>query len=288
RPDWVVAQGDTTSTLAASMAAFYRQVPFLHVEAGLRTNDLTAPWPEEFHRRVTALATTVHCAPTARAVESLRAEGVPAESIHLTGNTIVDALQHVLTHPFPPLADGPARRFLDTEDPLVLITGHRRENFGPGLESICRAIHVLAETFTEHKFIYAVHLNPAVRQTVDRLLGEQGDTPSNIHLIDPPIYPEFVRLMVRSTLILSDSGGIQEETPTLGKPLLILRETTERPEAVEAGTAVLVGTDTNRIVDEASELLRSAERRAAFENKENPFGDGHAAKRIAVILEEKR
>ena len=277
RPDWIVAQGDTTSTFAASTAAFYRKVPFLHVEAGLRTNNLAAPWPEEFHRRSTSLATTVHCAPTVRAVKTLQAEGVPPESIHLTGNTIVDALQYVLEQ-LGPSDDDPA------PEPTVLITGHRRENFGPGLESICRAILTLAKTFPDHLFLYAVHLNPVVRQTVKKLLDGQNDHHPNIRLIDPPIYPKFVRLMAQSTLILSDSGGIQEETPTLGKPLLILRETTERPEAVEASTAVLVGTDTDRIVTEASDLLRSAERRAEFKEKKNPFGDGHAAERIAKIL----
>ena len=278
RPDWVVAQGDTTSTFAASTAAFYRRIPFLHVEAGLRTGNLNAPWPEEFHRRATTLATTVHCAPTQRAVDTLHAEGVPEHAIHLTGNTVVDALQDVLRR--IDLADQPARCFEDFAGPLVLITGHRRENFGQGLESICRAILTLAERFTGHQFIYAVHLNPTVRQTVERLLTGRP----NIRLIDPPLYPDFVRLMAQAELILSDSGGIQEETPTLGRPLLVLRDTTERPEAIEAGTAILVGTNTDRIVEEASSLLTSEEQRAVFHSIKNPFGDGRAAERIVEIM----
>lgn len=278
RPDWVVAQGDTTSTFAASTAAFYRRIPFLHVEAGLRTGDLNAPWPEEFHRRTATLAATVHCAPTQRAVDTLRAEGIPDHAIHLTGNTVVDALQEVLRR--LDLADQPAGRFEGSTGPLVLITGHRRENFGQGLESICRAILTLAERFPEHQFTYAVHLNPVVRQTVERLLIGRP----NINLLEPPLYPDFVRLMARAELILSDSGGIQEESPTLGRPLLVLRDTTERPEAIEAGTAILVGTNTDRIVAEASSLLTSEERRAVFHAIKDPFGDGQAAARIVQLM----
>jgi UDP-N-acetylglucosamine 2-epimerase (non-hydrolysing) len=280
RPDLVLVQGDTTTVLCAAMAAFYQGIPVGHVEAGLRTGDLRAPFPEEMNRVVTTRLVRLHFAPTVTAQENLRREGVPAHHIHVTGNTVIDALLQARARiaARPPTAELPPGMLDADQGPLVLITGHRRENFGPGFEGICRAIAELARRFADHRFVYPVHLNPQVQRPVHANLG---DLP-NVHLLPPLSYLPFVALLDRSHLVLTDSGGIQEEAPSLGKPVLVLRETTERPEAVTAGTVKLVGTDTARIVSEAVRLLTDPAAHAAMARVENPYGDGHAAPRIAA------
>ncbi len=283
RPDCVVAQGDTTTVMAASLAAFYRRTPFVHVEAGLRTGNLMAPWPEELNRRIADIVTALHCAPTRRAAEALLAEGAPAGSVHVTGNTVIDALLETLTRERA-TADRWRRKYAPLGDrPVVLITGHRRESFGPGFESICRAIRSLAERFSGHEFVYPVHLNPNVQEPVRRVLSGR----ENIHLVDPVPYPEFVWLMDRCRLILTDSGGVQEEAPSLKKPVLVMRQTTERPEAVEAGAARLVGTSVETIVDGVSSLITNAQQYAACQIDQNPYGDGRAAERIVELMLER-
>jgi UDP-N-acetylglucosamine 2-epimerase (non-hydrolysing) len=280
QPDCVAAQGDTTTVMAASLAAFYRRIPFVHVEAGLRTGNLHAPWPEELNRRVAGMAAALHCAPTPLAAENLLREGAPAGSVHVTGNTVVDALLWTLERERRRGAFWRRKfRFLGTRR-MVLVTGHRRENFGAGLEQICRAVALLAERFPEVEFVYPVHLNPQVRRPVHHLLSGR----SNVHLCDPAPYPEFVWLMDRSTLILTDSGGVQEEAPSLRKPVLLMRETTERPEAVEGRAVELVGTDVRKIVERASRLLSDAAEYAAHQIAANPYGDGQAARWIVDLM----
>ncbi len=280
QPEYVVAQGDTTTVMAAAMTAFYRHIPFVHVEAGLRTGDLRAPWPEEFNRRVAALVTAIHCAPTRRAAANLLAEHVSTQSIHVTGNTVIDALLWTVAkerkHHDRWLEE---YAYLDDRR-MVLITGHRRENFGTGLKKICRAITILADAFPDVDFLYPVHLNPNVREPVHRMLADYR----NIHLSEPLPYPEFVWLMDRSTLIMTDSGGVQEEAPSLGKPVLVMRDTTERPEVVELGAARLVGTSVELIVEGASTLLLDPTKYAACQIETNPYGDGHAAERIVDLM----
>ena len=280
RPDCVIAQGDTTTAMTASLAAFYRHVPFVHVEAGLRTGDLQAPWPEEMNRRVTSLIAALHCAPTAWAARNLLAEGVPAGTIHVTGNTVVDALLWTAARERDAAATWHRKYAFLGDQRMVLITGHRRENFGDGLENICRAVVELAEGFPEVEFVYPVHLNPHVRESVARFLTERP----NIRLCDPAPYQEFVWLMGRATLILTDSGGIQEEAPSLGKPVLVMRETTERPEGLEAGAVELVGTDVRTIVDRTRRLLVDPAAYASRQIDENPYGDGFAATRIVDLV----
>ncbi|PKN24421.1 MAG: UDP-N-acetylglucosamine 2-epimerase (non-hydrolyzing) [Deltaproteobacteria bacterium HGW-Deltaproteobacteria-21] len=291
RPELVLVQGDTTTTFAAALAAFYRDIPIGHIEAGLRTGNLRSPWPEEGNRLLTSRLAKFHFAPTERNRANLIAEGVPRDNIFVTGNTVIDALflslQKVISNPPPVEGIDPA--FLDpwSQNPLVLITGHRRENFGGGLESVCRAIVELAERFPEASFIYPVHLNPNVRSTVMRMLGNGGGDKtisSNIHLIDPLSYLPFVALMKRAWVILTDSGGVQEEAPSLGKPVLVMRDTTERPEAVESGTVRLIGTDCERIVRETALLLTDKAAYEAMSRAHNPYGDGRAAERIIEIL----
>lgn len=279
-PDFIVAQGDTTTVLGASLAAFYRRLPFVHVEAGLRTGNLYSPWPEEFNRRVAGLTAAIHCAPTRNAANNLLAEGIAPESVHVTGNTVIDALLWTVQRERR-RSDrwGEKYSMLGTRR-LVLITGHRRENFGDKFEAICRAIASLARRFDDIEFLYPVHLNPNVREPVYRLLAGVP----NVHLVEPAAYPEFVWLMDRATLILTDSGGVQEEAPSLRKPVLVMRDTTERPEAVEAGAVQLVGTDEQRIVDTATELLTDASAYARCQLDRNPYGDGTAAQRIADLL----
>ena len=279
-PDCVVAQGDTTSVLAASLAAFYRRVAFFHVEAGLRTGNLLAPWPEELNRRVASLTTALHFAPTRRAAENLLREGVPAHTVHVTGNTVIDALLWTLER-----ERGNDERWRQKfrwlgDRRMVLITGHRRENFGEGFENICEAIAALSQRFPDVEFVYPVHLNPNVREPVQRILAGRA----NVRLLEPSAYPEFVWLMDRATVILTDSGGVQEEAPSLRKPVLVMRETTERPEAVEAGAVELVGTSRERIVDRVSLLLTDAAEYARRQIAENPYGDGHAAERIVDLM----
>jgi UDP-N-acetylglucosamine 2-epimerase len=283
RPDIILVHGDTSTTLAASLAAFYARIPVAHVEAGLRTGDMSAPWPEEANRRLTAPLATLHFAPTERARANLLAEGIADAGIHVTGNTVIDALQDVVARID---ADAELRERLDADLPLldparriVLVTGHRRENFGAGLEDICRALADIADA-RDVQIVYPVHLNPNVQAPVRRLLG--GDP--RIHLVEPLDYLPFVRLMGRAHLILTDSGGIQEEAPALGKPVLVMRETTERPEAVEAGTVALVGTDPSRIVRETLRLLDDSDAHAAMARAHNPYGDGRAAARIAAAI----
>jgi len=276
QPHCVVAQGDTTTVMAASIASFYRHIPFVHVEAGLRTGNLHAPWPEEFNRRVADIVTTLYCAPTRRAVETLIAEGVAPQAVRLTGNTVVDALLATLTRERN-CADRWRHKYTMLEDDrMVLVTGHRRENFGQGFENICRAIAALADRFHDCHFVYPVHLNPNVQRPVHSILNGRR----NVHLGPPVSYPEFVWLMDRSELILTDSGGVQEEAPTLRKPVLIMRGTTERPEAVEAGAARLVGTSAETIIAGATLLLTNPAEYAACQIDRNPYGDGRAAERI--------
>lgn len=285
KPDLLLIQGDTTTVLCAALAAFYQHVLVGHVEAGLRTGDLNAPWPEEANRALTSRLAQLHFAPTPRARDNLMRENIPAENIFVTGNTVIDALLTAVSkiHDEPPtipeladvlqLVDAGGRR-------LVLITGHRRENFGTGFENICRAIAELARRFPEVDFVYPVHLNPRVRRPVNDILGASVQTGGNIHLVDPLSYLPFVALMEKSTLILTDSGGIQEEAPSLGKPVLVMRDVTERPEAVEAGTVLLVGTDCERIIAETTKLLSDPEAYDMMSRKHNPYGDGKAAERI--------
>ena len=275
-PTFVLAQGDTTTVLATSLAAFYHKIPFVHIEAGLRSGNLFSPWPEEMNRRVSSIVATRHCAPTRGAVDALTAEGFPQETIRLTGNTVIDALMYSVERERENAVRWEVKYPFLGNRPMILITAHRRESFGRGFESLCSAFRRLALAFTDHVFIYPVHLNPNVREPVFRLLG---DLP-NFHLIEPAAYPEFVWLMDRSTIILSDSGGVQEEAPTLGKPVLVLRDTTERPEAVEIGATKLVGTNENLIVETASKLLTDRSFYDSFRGKANPYGDGTAAKRI--------
>ncbi|GGA66946.1 UDP-N-acetylglucosamine 2-epimerase [Arenimonas soli] len=283
KPDLVLVHGDTSTALATALAAFYARVPVGHVEAGLRTGNLQAPWPEEANRRLTAPIAALHFAPTTRSRDNLVAENIPSGNIHITGNTVIDALLEVAgrIESDPGLARSLAARFpfLDPGKRLVLVTGHRRENFGDGFEQMCLAIRDLAER-GDTQVVYPVHLNPRVQEPVNRILGDVG----NVHLIEPQDYLPFVYLMSRAHLILTDSGGIQEEAPSLGKPVLVMRDTTERPEAVEAGTVRLVGTDRERIVGEAARLLDDAEAYAVMSRAHNPYGDGRSAERIAGII----
>ncbi|MGV3468699.1 non-hydrolyzing UDP-N-acetylglucosamine 2-epimerase [Limnobacter sp.] len=284
KPHWVLVHGDTSTTLATSLAAYYQQVGVAHVEAGLRTHNLYSPWPEEANRQLTGRLAGLHFAPTSQAEANLLREGVPKSTIHITGNTVIDALLSVskrldtdislnvrLANQFP---------LLDPSKRLVLVTGHRRENFGVGFESICEALREIA-AHPGVQVIYPVHLNPNVQEPVRRILGGV----SNIHLIEPLDYLPFIYLMKRSHIILTDSGGIQEEAPSLGKPVLVMRETTERPEAVKAGTVRLVGTDRNKIVSETLRLLNdnSAYQQMAYAH--NPYGDGQACQRILTTFE---
>ncbi|WP_287191049.1 UDP-N-acetylglucosamine 2-epimerase (non-hydrolyzing) [Mesorhizobium sp.] len=281
RPDLVIVQGDTTTAFCASLAAFYHAIPVVHVEAGLRTGNIQAPWPEEANRVMISRLASLHFAPTEGAALNLLNEGIPEESILLTGNTVVDALlfaSEMVKQVIPPVPGIP-EDLLDGRTPVVLITGHRRENFGPPFRRICQAILSLSARFPNCHFVYPVHLNPNVRAPVTEILGERGERP-NIHLIEPLAYLPFVRLLKASALVLTDSGGIQEEAPSLGKPVLVMRDTTERPEAIASGAAELVGTDTSRIVQAVSSYLEDAERCRPKPWVRSPFGDGKAADRI--------
>jgi len=287
RPDWLVVHGDTTTTMAASLAAFYEKVPVAHVEAGLRTGNMMAPWPEEMNRRLAGAIARLHFAPTEKAAANLRAEGTAPESILVTGNTVVDALlevaERVRSQDDLRTSLGARFPFLDPDarpgEKLILVTGHRRESFGQGFENICTALARLARR-EDVRIVYPVHLNPNVQGPVNRLLGENP----RVHLIEPQDYLPFVYLMDRSYLIITDSGGIQEEAPSLGKPVLVMRDTTERPEAVEAGTVRLVGTDVEKIVSEAGQLLDDQSHYQTMARAHNPYGDGRAAGRILERL----
>jgi UDP-N-acetylglucosamine 2-epimerase len=282
RPAAVVIQGDTTTAFAAALAAFYRRIPVAHVEAGLRTPERYDPFPEEMNRRLTTRLATWHYAPTPRAAAALAAEGIPAEHILMTGNTIVDALQGVVARldREPPPAAVSAERLAGRR--LLLVTGHRRENFGEGLRNICLALREIAGRYPDVLVVYPVHLNPAVQRAVGAVLAGEP----NIVLTPPLDYLPFTDLMRRAYLILTDSGGIQEEAPSLGVPVLVMRDTTERPEAIEAGTAHLIGTHTAAIVAAAARLLDDPAAHAEMRTPHNPFGDGHAAARIAAHLVE--
>jgi len=283
KPDLILVHGDTTTTLAASLSAYYAKVKVGHVEAGLRTGNKYAPWPEEMNRRLTGAITDIHFAPTAKARANLLAEGVAEETIHVTGNTVIDALLDVVdrvrTDSVLKTRFEAQFSFLDPAKRLILVTGHRRENFGQGFENICRALAQLAAR-GDVEILYPVHLNPNVQEPVRRILG---NVPA-VHLIEPQDYLPFVYLMDRATLIITDSGGVQEEAPSLGKPVLVMRETTERPEAVEAGTVKLVGTDPAAIIREANRLLDDPTAYDAMARAHNPYGDGKAAGRIRDIL----
>ena len=280
-PTCLVAQGDTTTVMTASLAAFFHKLPFVHVEAGLRTGDFYSPWPEEFNRRVVSLTTAIHCAPTTGSAQNLLEEGIDTDSVHVTGNTVVDALLWTVAEEKKHATRWQEKYEYLADRRMVLITGHRRENFGGGFESACNAIVKLAETFADVEFVYPVHLNPNVREPVYRLL----DNRQNVHLIEPVPYPEFVWLMDRSYVILTDSGGVQEEAPSLKKPVVVMRDTTERGEAVDAGAVQIVGTKTEAIVDSVSELLSDEGAYAARQIDHNPYGDGKAAERIVKLIE---
>jgi UDP-N-acetylglucosamine 2-epimerase len=283
RPDWVLAQGDTTTVFVAAMQAFYHRIPFGHVEAGLRTGDRRRPFPEEVNRRIADLVAEVYFAPTARARQALLAEGCAAGDVYVTGNTVIDALHDVAAREYcwesGPLAGIPNNRR------LVLVTAHRRESFGPPFRELCLAIYELASLFAHDgvHFVYPVHLNPNVREPVTAILSRA----SNISLLEPLDYLSLVHLMKRSTLVLTDSGGIQEEAPGLQVPVLVLRETTERPEGFDTGLVQLVGTDRKSIVDAAAGILRAPGRRRAAAPAVSPYGDGKAAGRIVSILLER-
>lgn len=282
RPDWVLVQGDTATTLGAALAAFYEKINIGHVEAGLRTWNLNHPWPEEMQRRLTTPLTTLHFAPTQGARENLLGEGIPDSSIVVTGNTVIDTLLDTVSmlKQDSQLAQRLHQRFdfLD-ERPLLLVTSHRRENFDGGLDRLCQALHDLA-CQQRVQVVFPVHLNPAVRKIVHRKLMDTD----NIHLLEPQDYPSFVYLMDKCRIIITDSGGIQEEAPSLHKPVLVVRETTERPEAVKAGTAELVGTDPERIKSAVISLLSDPDLYKQRASIVNPFGDGHASDRIVDSL----
>lgn len=284
KPDIVLVHGDTATTFAATLAAYYQQIPVAHVEAGLRTGNLYSPWPEEANRKLTGTLAKLHFAPTDNSKRNLTGEGVAEESIVVTGNTVIDALLEVIKrlehdpHLFAKAAAPTA--FLDNNRKLILVTGHRRESFGGGFERICKALLDVAQQHPDVDIVYPMHLNPNVREPVNRLLAGID----NIHLIEPLDYLPFVHLMSRAHIILTDSGGIQEEAPSLGKPVLVMRDTTERPEAVEAGTVKLVGTDGANIVRELNRLLLDAEAYRAMSYAHNPYGDGQASARIIEAL----
>jgi UDP-N-acetylglucosamine 2-epimerase (non-hydrolysing) len=281
RPDALLVQGDTMTTFAASFAAYLERIPSCHVEAGLRTGNRYHPFPEEMNRVLTTRLADLHFAPTATARERLLSEGVPAESVFLTGNTVIDALLATVKPDYR--FTTPALQALDPRSRVLLVTTHRRESFGAPLRSTCAAIADLVARFPDVEVVLPVHPNPNVEEAVRAVLC---DTP-RVHLISPVDYVEFVHLMARAHLILTDSGGVQEEAPSLGKPVLVLRETTERPEGVEAGTAVVVGTDRERIVETASTLLESAEAYRRMANAVSPYGDGKASERIVAALEQR-
>jgi len=295
KPDVVLVHGDTTTSTAAALAAFYQQIPVGHVEAGLRTHNIYSPWPEEMNRQITGRIASYDFAPTRLSHDNLINEGVAEDKIVITGNTVIDALYRVVDkmksdkgldsqlqqqlkeagYDVTRLSDG--RR-------MVLITGHRRENFGEGFINMCRAIKTLTEEYPDVDFVYPMHLNPNVRRPIHEVFGDRLDNLGNMFFIEPLEYLSFVYLMEKSTIVLTDSGGIQEEAPGLGKPVLVMRDTTERPEALEAGTVKLVGTDYDKIVGEVCRLLDNADYYNEMSHAVNPYGDGHACERIVDFL----
>jgi UDP-N-acetylglucosamine 2-epimerase (non-hydrolysing) len=279
KPDMVLVQGDTTTTFVGSLAAFYRQIPVGHVEAGLRTNDKSNPFPEEINRRLTSTITDLHFAPTQTAKEALLVENVIPENIFVTGNTVIDALSYSVTKDYIFSTDS-LNQIVDQEKNIILVTMHRRENLGEPMKSACNAIKNIALNYKDYNIIFPVHLNPKVQEVAHSIL----DNISNVYLIDPLDYLDFVNLMSRSYLILTDSGGVQEEGPHFGIPILVLREVTERPEAVEFGTVKLVGLDEYTIITSADNLLRNEEEYIKMANAINPYGDGVSAKRTIQII----
>ena len=292
RPDVVLVHGDTTTSTAAALAAFYRQIPVGHVEAGLRTHNIYSPWPEEMNRQITGRIATYDFSPTPLSRQNLLDEGVSQDKIIVTGNTVIDALHMVVARIKDDLAlQRQLSKQLQTagydvsrSKRLVLITGHRRENFGEGFLNICRAIRDLAKKYPDVDFVYPMHLNPNVRKPIHEIFGERLEDLGNLFFIEPLEYLDFVFLMEKSTIVLTDSGGIQEEAPGLGKPVLVMRATTERPEALDAGTVKLVGTVYNKIVEEVSRLLDDKAAYEAMSHAVNPYGDGHACARIVEKL----
>lgn len=296
-PDVVLVHGDTTTSTAAALAAFYMQIPVGHVEAGLRTHDIYSPWPEEMNRQLTGRLATYHFAPTLLSRQNLLDEGVDAAKITVTGNTVIDALYWVVrqfkqqTSLSQDISSGLLRagydiKRLDNGKRLVLITGHRRENFGDGFINMCQAIKTLTEQYPEVDFVYPMHLNPNVRRPIHQVFGERLDNLANMFFIEPLEYLSFVYLMELTTIVLTDSGGIQEEAPGLGKPVLVMRDTTERPEALSAGTVKLVGTDYEKITTEVARLLSDKEAYDKMSKAVNPYGDGMACQRIVARLME--
>lgn len=283
KPDIVIVQGDTTTTFSSALSAFYERVPVAHVEAGLRTFDRYAPYPEEINRVMTTSLAELHFAPTIQSKANLLLEHVPESKIHITGNTAIDALFHILRRieTTPEIVQLPdhIHAVIKESNKKILVTGHRRENFGDGFENICRALTAIAER-DDVEIIYPVHLNPNVQEPVRRILGDK----KNIHLLEPLDYASFAYLMSNATIIITDSGGVQEEAPSLGKPVLVMRDVTERPEAVHAGTVLLVGTDAQKITSETFRLLDDEHAYTTMSFAHNPYGDGTASKQIADIL----
>ena len=279
KPDIVLLQGDTTTAMVASLASFYQKIMVGHIEAGLRTYDKYSPFPEEINRRLVSAMATYNFAPTQKAANALMTEGFSKESIFITGNTVIDALLSTIKKDCELDMD-----FLDPKKKLILVTAHRRENFGKPFQNMCKALKEIVVRNTDIEVVYPVHLNPNVRKPVNQIL----ENTERFHLIEPLGYKKFVHLMNRSALILTDSGGIQEEAPSLGKPVLVLRNETERPEAVEAGTAKLVGTETETIVSETEKLLHDSDEYEKMARAVNPYGDGNAAKRIVEIVTSKK
>lgn len=293
-PDIVLVHGDTTTSTAAALAAYYQQIPVGHVEAGLRTHNIYSPWPEEMNRQITGRIATYHFSPTLLSKQNLLNEGIKDSTITVTGNTVIDALYMVvdkirnnkeLENELDNTLKGSGydmKRLRDGRK-MILITGHRRENFGDGFMSMCRAIKDLTENYPEVDFIYPMHLNPNVRKPIHEIFGEELSNLGNMFFIEPLEYLSFVYLMEKSTIVLTDSGGVQEEAPGLGKPVLVMRDTTERPEALEAGTVKLVGTDYDKIVNSVSELLDNNELYETMSKAVNPYGDGLASGRIVAV-----
>lgn len=296
RPDVVLVHGDTTTSTATALAAFYQQIPVGHVEAGLRTYNIYSPWPEEINRQITSRIATFNFSPTERSAQNLKNEGVNSEKIWVTGNTVIDALYLVVDR-LKNSARLSEEQYLSLKRSgydvsridkerrkLALITGHRRENFGDGFIQICQAIKSLSEAFPSVDFVYPMHLNPNVRRPIHEVFGENLSSYDNLFFIEPLEYLSFVYLMEKSYLVLTDSGGIQEEAPSLGKPVIVMRDTTERPEAVDAGTVKLVGADKVNICREVSTLLKSSSYYESMSRAHNPYGDGMASRRIATAL----
>lgn len=294
KPDIVLVHGDTTTSTAAALAAFYQQIPVGHVEAGLRTNNIYSPWPEEMNRQITGRIASIHFAPTELSRQNLLKENIDNQKIIVTGNSVIDALYLVVEkiktnkNLEKDIEKSIKDNGYDVERlksrKLVLITGHRRENFGDGFIRLCKAISDLTKQFTNVDFVYPMHLNPNVRKPIHEVFGENPNTIGNVFFIEPLDYLSFVYMMEKSHLVLTDSGGIQEEAPGLGKPVLVMRDTTERPEAVVAGTVKLVGTDCDKIVDEVSKLLTDNDYYNTMSNAVNPYGDGLACERIIAAL----